>query len=64
MFSEPLWEVRGQWGFRGPALPSLPEGFGGPETKHLNILSNADSLCQPQGPSRALVCIFDKPPQA
>lgn len=41
MFSEPLWEVRGQVGFSAPMLPSLPEGFGLPETKHLNILSNA-----------------------
>lgn len=53
MFSEPPWEVRGQWG----ALPFLPEGFGGPETKHLNILFNADSLYQPQGPGHML-CAF------
>lgn len=64
MFSEPLWEVRGQWGFQGPALLILPEGFGGPETKHLNILPNADSLYQRQGPICVFVCFFNKPPLA
>ena len=54
MFSEPLWEVRGQR-FQGPVLAILPEGFGGPETKHVNILSNADGLYQPQGSSG--VCV-------
>ena len=44
MFSEPLWEVRGRQGFQGPALEILPEGFRVPETKHLNILSNARQL--------------------
>lgn len=46
MFSESLGEVRGQCGF-GVLHCQLP--LKGPETKHLNILTNADSLCQPQG---------------
>lgn len=38
------------------------KGLGAPETKHLNILSNAFSLYQPQDPSGVFVFLFNKPP--
>ena len=54
MFSEPLWEVGGQQGFgvlRGQF------SLKGPETKHLNILSNADMQSEPASKSKFCVCL-------
>lgn len=51
VFRTPL-RGQGSAGFQRPTLPSLPEGSGVPETKHLNILSKARQLVE--GPNVGL----------